>query len=210
MVSPGSLKLALPKFVTSAELEALVPGIGKQNSFEVAFATRGLEDSFCGPTVRDAVESALDALENPDGTNPDPFLPAWYRLTRFQREVVNETLKEHAARHMARASMLKVQRSSGAEAEAEWALADAFRAAVDSLVYQDVDDKGRELRKPPLSGSESKGAPSSGDRAPAKAGKQRERTSTAPDAAGKSVPPAQPVSPRRGRGSAARPSTTGD
>lgn len=148
-VAPGSVRITIPKFALQT-LEGVSPGLGKANKFEVAYSTRGFEDSFHGSTIRHAVEAALDSLEQSDGTNPDPFLPRWYQLSRYQREVVRRTIEERVAHHMASAAALRI--ANKGDAETEWKLADAFRAALDSLEYADVDDQGRELPNPPLGG----------------------------------------------------------
>jgi hypothetical protein len=148
-VAPGSIRITVPKFALET-LESVIRGLGRANRYEVAYSTRGFEDSFHGSTIRQAVEAALNSLERPDGTNPDPFLPRWYQLTRYQREVVRRTIEERVAHHMATAAALKIANKS--DAETEWKLADAFRAALDSLEYADVDDQGRELPNPPLGG----------------------------------------------------------
>src|ERR1700733_6629302 len=83
-VAPGSIRITVPKFALET-LESVTRGLGNANMYEVAYSTRGFEDSFHASTVRHAVESALNSLEQPDGTNPDPFLPRWYQLTRYQR-----------------------------------------------------------------------------------------------------------------------------
>lgn len=59
-------------------------------------------------------------------------------------EVVVQTLREHAARQMARAAEAKVERSPAAFGAYE--VADAFQAAVEMLDHDDLDDQSTMLR----------------------------------------------------------------
>ncbi|CAN5923125.1 hypothetical protein BH11MYX4_BH11MYX4_05500 [soil metagenome] len=55
-----------------------------------------------------------------------------------------QTLREHAARQMARAAEAKVERSPAAFGAYE--VADAFQAAVEMLDHDDLDDQSTMLR----------------------------------------------------------------
>lgn len=96
--------------------------------YDVTVDTRESKLSIGADSLEEALRDAKDSLS--DGTE-DPFRPAWSRLSRHQRELVRRTLDEAAARHMARAAAAKL----GAEgsAHAEYAMSDAFHAAVEEL-----------------------------------------------------------------------------
>ena len=67
----------------------------------------------------------------------------------MQRQVVLHTLRENAARHMARAAEAKITRSPAAFGAYE--LADDFQAAVEMLDHDDLDDQSTMLPREPLS-----------------------------------------------------------
>ena len=66
----------------------------------------------------------------------------------MQRQVVLHTLRENAARHMARAAEAKITRSPAAFGAYE--LADDFQAAVEMLDHDDLDDQSTMLPREPL------------------------------------------------------------
>jgi len=137
-VSPGELKIAVPRF-------AVLQDVAR---YEVSFRTRGYDEVFCGKTIRQAAEMALESLEDPPEGEVDPIVPSWYRLSRMQRQVVEQTLKRLLADHMAGAASLNIARSP--QAQAEYAVADAFQAALAALEFDDVDEHHGALPAEPL------------------------------------------------------------
>lgn len=120
-------------------------------SYEVAIQTRSYDELYSGKTIGEAIRSAVDEYE--DATRPeghtDPVVPSWYRVSRMQREVVERTLERHRHEHMARAAEANI-RGARADATAEYAMADAFKAAIDTLYYDEVDDRQFALEQEPL------------------------------------------------------------
>ena len=99
-------------------------------------------------TVRDAVFSALQSLEDaPDG-DIDPIVPSWYQLTRMQRQFVTQTLRRHLAQHMAAAAEANLVRSRAAEGE--YLQADSFKAALDALEVTNTNVEGDLVPQEPL------------------------------------------------------------
>jgi hypothetical protein len=119
-------------------------------SYEVSVQTRSYDELFSGKSVGDAIRSALEGIEDPkvEG-DTDPVVPSWYRVSRMQREIVERTLERHRAEHMARAAEANI-RNVVSDAAAEYAIADAFKAAMDTLYYDEVDDEQGPLGKEPL------------------------------------------------------------
>lgn len=137
-VAPGELKVAVPRFAVLQDLDRC----------EVSFRTRGYDEVFCGKSIREAAEMALESLEDPPAGDVDPIVPSWYRLSRMQRQFVEQTLKGLLADHMARAASLNIARSP--QAHAEYAMADAFQAALVALEFDDVDEHLAPLPVEPL------------------------------------------------------------
>lgn len=139
--SPGVVRLGVPKHAFTREYA----------SYEVAIQTRSYDELYSGKTIGDAIRSALDEYE--DATRPeghtDPVVPSWYRVSRMQREIVERTLERYRHEHMARAAEANI-RGNGSEANAEYAMADAFKAAIDTLYYDEVDDRQFALEQEPL------------------------------------------------------------
>ncbi len=139
--SPGVVRLGVPKHAFMRE----------HASYEVAIQTRSYDELYSGTTVGEAIRSAMDSFE--DSTRPegdtDPVVPSWYRVSRMQREVVERTLERHRHEHMARAAEANI-RGARADATAEYAMADAFKAAIDTLYYDEVDDRHFALEQEPL------------------------------------------------------------
>jgi hypothetical protein len=123
-VSPGSVKLTKPTR----------PVLGRR-AIELTVVTRQSWVTFMGDTIGAAAAEALESLTYP---GEDPFVGSWAALTRMQRQLVVQTLREHGARHMALAAAAKIGNEPAAYAAFE--MADAFIAAVDALDYDDLDD----------------------------------------------------------------------
>jgi len=139
--SPGVVRLGIPKHAWMREYA----------SYEVSIQTRSYDDMFSGKTLGEAIRSALDAFEDPAKPEGDidPVVPSWYRVSRMQREIVQRTLERYRAEHMARAAEANIRNASSAAA-AEYAMADAFKAAIDTLYYDEVDEHHAPLEQEPL------------------------------------------------------------
>lgn len=137
-VSPADVRLRVPRHAFLRET----------GGFEVSLLTRGFDECFGGKTIREAVDSALYDVENPPEGSGDPFVPSWLRLSRMQRELVEHTLRRLAEKHMARAAAANI--GAGPKAQADYAMADAFRAALDALAFDDTDDHSAPLEHEPL------------------------------------------------------------
>lgn len=102
--------------------------------FRVTCITRSTICDFLDQDLREAVAQVLADAKSGE---QDPYLPAFHQLDRFQREAVRRVLEEHAAAHMGRAAGAKL--GAGGSAAAEFALADAFNAALGELRCDEHD-----------------------------------------------------------------------
>lgn len=116
-VTPGTLTLGKTTWKSDG-----------RNHYDVTVDTRESKLSIGADTLEAAISDAKDSLS--EGTE-DPHRPAWVRLSRHQRELVRRTLGEIAERHMAQAAAAKL--GGGGIAHAEYAMSDAFHAAVEEL-----------------------------------------------------------------------------
>jgi hypothetical protein len=139
-VSPGDVRLNVSRAAWMRD----------GTSYEVSLQTRSFDEITSGETIGEAIRMALDVLEQPpvEG-DTDPFVPSWYRVTRMQRELVERTLERCHAKHMARAAAANIAHAA-AVAQAEYAMADAFKAALASLEFEDTDGHQEALEKEPL------------------------------------------------------------
>ena len=135
-LSPGSVTLVKPTY-------SLREG---RDAYEITVQTRECPITFVGDTIDEVATDALSFMDDPE---EDPVVPHWSRCSRMQRQVVVQTLREHAARHMARAAEAKVTHSTAALGAYE--VADAFQAAVEMLDHDDLDDQSTMLPREPLS-----------------------------------------------------------
>ncbi len=135
-VSPGSITIVKPTYSVREGLDA----------FAITVRHRGSPVTYVADSLEEAASDVLDYIDDP---TEDPIVPHWTRLSRFQREVVVQTLREHGARHMVRAAEAKVSGSPAAHGAYE--VADAFDAAVAALEHDDVDDRSVMLPREPLS-----------------------------------------------------------
>jgi hypothetical protein len=103
--------------------------------FCVRFVTRS---TICDYLDDDLSEAIAVAAADAESGEEDPPIPMFHRLNRLQREVVRRVLELHAAKHMGRAAKAKL--GAGGAANAEYALADAFNAALYALRIADHDD----------------------------------------------------------------------
>ncbi|RLB55849.1 MAG: hypothetical protein DRI90_19165 [Deltaproteobacteria bacterium] len=133
-VSPAEVRLGIPRYAAIREVADV----------ELSFRTRGWDEGFCCKSIRGVVEDALHSLEDAQDGDSDPVIPSWYRVSRMQRQVVNQTLKQRAAEHMARAAEANIASRTTASA-AEYAMADAFEAALDALMFDNADNDGEVL-----------------------------------------------------------------
>lgn len=131
-VSPASVCLTKPKYAV----------IDQRRGIELTVITREAPIVFAAETIAAVAAEALDGLDAP---REDPFVPAWSRLARIQRQVVVQTPREHSARHMAQVARAKLGNSGAAFAE--YQIADAFSAAVDALDHEDVDEHNEVLKR---------------------------------------------------------------
>jgi hypothetical protein len=139
-VSPGDVRLNVPRPAWMREYA----------SYEVCIQTRSFDECFSGKTIGDAIRSAAEGVAEPivEGDR-DPIVPSWYRASRMQRELVERTLERHRAKHMANAAAANIANNSSV-AQAEYAMADAFKAALMALEYEDNDEQHGPLEKEPL------------------------------------------------------------
>jgi hypothetical protein len=118
-------------------------------------------------------------------------VPSWYALSRMQREIVEQTLERLAAEHRANAARKNLLRDQGAQAE--YGVADAFRAAMEALAFEPLNVPGSEWeplaattdpatsnakepsKRQPKAGNSANDLGPSVRRAPRKAGKKRRR-----------------------------------
>ena len=126
LVTPGEIKLSKSR---------LLPG--ESLAYDLAVRTRAFNESYTGGTVRETVLDALWGLQNE--VDIDPFVPAWHLLSRMQRELVLQTLREILARHLAAAAEANLAHSR--DAEMAYLKADAFQAAIDQLAIPNGDDE---------------------------------------------------------------------
>lgn len=135
--SPGDVRLNVPRSAWMREYA----------SYEIAIQTRSYDEIFTGETISDAIRSAADAMAQPpvEGDR-DPIVPSWYRVSRMQREFVQRTLERHRAKHMANAAAANIANSL-VVAQAEYAMADAFKAALAALDYEENDEEHRPLER---------------------------------------------------------------
>lgn len=112
----------------------------KKPCYELEIATRGSTIIIVNPDLEDSLQVALHDLNSGE---LDPMRPAWSRVSRLHREVVIRTLQSVEARHMAPGAKAKL----GAKyvAGAEYAIADAFHAALSSLWNVDDYDEWGEI-----------------------------------------------------------------
>lgn len=136
-VSPGEVRLNVSRVAWMRDLEC----------YEVSIQTRSYDEGFTGKTIAEAIRSAAEGMEKPPSEGDiDPVVPSWYRVSRMQREVVERTLERYRARHMANAAAANIANNTN-EARAEYAIADAFKAALESLEYEETDGDMGPLEK---------------------------------------------------------------
>jgi hypothetical protein len=135
--SPGEVRLNVPRSAWMREYA----------SYEVSIQTRSFDEIFTGKTIGDAIRSAAEGMAEPavEGDR-DPVVPSWYRVSRMQREIVQQTLERHRARHMANAAAANIA-NSPVVAQAEYAMADAFKAALAVLDYEENDEEQGPLER---------------------------------------------------------------
>lgn len=138
-VDPGELRLMVPRLAI----------VRQRASFELTAVTRSSTISWDGKTIAEAAAEAIDYLATPD---PDPFQPPWRRCSRMQREVVRNVLLGRAAEHraLAAAAMVAGERT----AHRDFALGDAFHAAVAELDHEDIDEEDQLVVDEPLAAGE--------------------------------------------------------
>lgn len=125
-VAPGSVSLSRTR----------LPLYDGKPGFEVTVDTRGGKSSWITDTLEESLQCAAEDVDSPA---EDPMRAAWRNLTRMQREVVMQTLRAAAAKHMAEAAEANIAHSP--EAHSAYALADAFHAAGEALDFYDIDEK---------------------------------------------------------------------
>lgn len=135
-VSPAELRIMIPRFAALRERAA----------FEISAASRGLVVFWTGNTLAEAAQSGLDYLESPP---EDPWLPAWSRCRRLQREYVRNRLLAHGAEQTAKAVTAKMEGRHD-RARAAFELADALHAAIAELDFVDTDEDGMLIPDEPL------------------------------------------------------------
>src|SRR5262245_39740401 len=128
---PADLKLRVIK--PSPKLLAALPSTGKRPTYTLSHQTRSFDEGPTGRSIRLIVEMALDGLLN-GPKDVDRPVPSWYALSRMQREIVEQTLERLAAEHRANGARRNLVRDHGAQAEYE--VADAFRAAIEALAFE--------------------------------------------------------------------------
>jgi hypothetical protein len=131
-VAPGSITISRPRFAVRE----------RSNEVELSVRTREVTSSFTSQTVREAVDDALECLTDEE----DPYMPPWRGLTRMQRDVVVNTLRELSSKHMAAGAEAKIARDER-RAFVNFELADAFSAAADELYVEEVDAESNLLPK---------------------------------------------------------------
>jgi hypothetical protein len=110
-----------------------------KSAYALEIATRGTTTTTVTDDLEELVQVGLEDLKS--GDLIDPVTPAWSRVSRRHREVVIRTLQSIEARHMARAA--KAQLGAKHSARAEYAIADAFAAALAVLwMTDDRDENG--------------------------------------------------------------------
>lgn len=134
-LSPGSITITKPKYSV----------LKQRTAYELTALTRESSITFVADSIAEVARDAFDAMT--DGTE-DPIVPAWSRLSRYQRQIVVQTLREHAARHMARAAEAKI--TCAPSSYTDYEVADAFQAAIATLDYDDLDEQHALLEREKL------------------------------------------------------------
>lgn len=127
-LSPAEVRISIPRFAVIRERAA----------FEISAASRGLTIFWTGNTLAEAAQDGLDYLESPP---EDPWLPAWSRCRRMQREYVRNRLLAQGAEQTAKAVTAKME-GRHERARTAFDLADALHAAIAELDYVDTDESG--------------------------------------------------------------------
>jgi hypothetical protein len=154
-VAPAELRIR--HLITSPKLLELLPSLKGSKHFSVSFQTRSFDEGASSGSIREAVEMALDSLEN-GPKDIDPVVPSWYALSRMQREVVEHVLQRHVAKHKERGATKSLAQDQ--DARHEYEMADAFEAALACLefefeyenepgtVWEPLHARGDAVRKP--------------------------------------------------------------
>ena len=136
-VAPAELRIrCLP---TSPKLLELLPSIKSSKHFSISFQTRSFDEGSSGGSVREVVEMALDSLES-GPKDVDPVVPSWYALSRMQREIVEHVLHRYVAKHKQRGAAKSLAQDQ--DATHEYAMADAFQAALACLEFEYENEPG--------------------------------------------------------------------
>jgi len=106
-----------------------------EGSYEVVVDTQRGAAAYTGKTIEEAILGMLGTLDQPKGDDAAPAPHAFYRLSRIQRELVDQALRRHEADCMERAAEATLARDQ-AGALGLYAAAEAFRAASDVLQFQ--------------------------------------------------------------------------